>query len=122
MRLLSEFRAARGLGVDLSEGAARAARANVEALGLANRAEVRVGDGGAGLEGPFDLIVANPPYVRSGDIARLASEVRDHDPRLALDGGEDGLAAYRALAPLSPRCSRPKAGSFSRSAPARQAR
>ncbi len=97
--LLSEFPAARGIGVDLSEGAAKVARANVEALSLAERAEIRVGDWGAGLEGPFDLVVANPPYIRSGEIAELSREVRDHDPPLALDGGEDGLEAYRALAP-----------------------
>jgi len=97
--LLSEFPAARGVGVDMSERAARIARANVEALGLSRRAEIRVGDWGAGLDGPFDLIVANPPYIRSGEIAGLAREVRDHDPRLALDGGADGLDAYRALAP-----------------------
>jgi len=97
--LLSELSAARGLGVDLSEGAAAAARANVEALGFSDRAEVRVGDWAAGLAGPFDLVVANPPYVRSGDIAFLERETRVHDPRLALDGGADGLDAYRALAP-----------------------
>jgi release factor glutamine methyltransferase len=97
--LLSELPAARGIGVDVSESAAAVARANVEALGLTNRAEIRLGDWGAGLDGPFDLIVANPPYVRSGDIADLPREVRDHDPLLALDGGEDGLDAYRALLP-----------------------
>jgi len=97
--LLSELRAARGLGVDLSEGAAATARANVAALGFGDRAEVRVGDWATGIDGPFDLIVANPPYVRSDDIALLARETRDHDPRLALDGGADGLDAYRALAP-----------------------
>ena len=97
--LLSELPAARGLGVDLSEGAAAAARANVEALGFGDRAAVRVGDWAAGLAGPFDLVVANPPYVRSGDIAFLEREARVHDPRLALDGGADGLDAYRALAP-----------------------
>jgi release factor glutamine methyltransferase len=97
--LLSEFPAARGIGVDVSEGAANVARANVEALGLTNRAEIRLGDWGAGLDGPFDLIAANPPYVRSGEIADLPREVRDHDPRLALDGGKDGLDAYRALLP-----------------------
>ncbi len=97
--LLSEFPAARGLGIDLSEGAAAVARANVATLGLTNRAEIRVGDWGAGLDEPFDLIVANPPYIRSDEIAGLAPEVRDHDPRLALDGGADGLEAYRIIAP-----------------------
>jgi release factor glutamine methyltransferase len=97
--LLTELPAAHGLGVDLSPGAAAQARANLESLGLVARSEIRVGDWGDGLEGPFDLIVANPPYIPSGDIAGLAREVRDHDPRLALDGGADGLDAYRALAP-----------------------
>ncbi|MFZ1963182.1 MAG: peptide chain release factor N(5)-glutamine methyltransferase [Roseiarcus sp.] len=110
--LLSEFPAARGIGVDVSEGAANVARANVEALGLTNRAEIRLGDWGAGLDGPFDLIVANPPYVRSGAIATLPREVRDHDPRLALDGGEDGLDAYRALLPQIARLLAPEGWFF----------
>ncbi len=110
--LLSEFPAARGLGVDLSEGAAALARANVEALGQSSRAEIRVGDWAAGLEGPFDLIVSNPPYVRSGEIAGLAREVREYDPRLALDGGEDGLEAYRALLPQIARLLAPEEGWF----------
>ncbi len=110
--ILTELPAARGTGVDFSEGAARIARANVEALGLGNRAEIRVGDWGAGLHGPFDLIVANPPYVRSGEIASLAREVRDHDPRLALDGGEDGLEAYRAILPEIARLLAPSSGWF----------
>ncbi len=97
--LLSELPAARGLGVDLSEAAAAVARANVAALHLGDRAEIRIGDWATGVEGLFDLIVANPPYIASGDIAGLAREVRDHDPRFALDGGLDGLDAYRALAP-----------------------
>jgi release factor glutamine methyltransferase len=96
--LLTEFPNAIGLGVDRSETAARIARENFGALGF-SRAEVQVGDWGAGLAGPFDLIVSNPPYIPSAEIATLAREVRDHDPRLALDGGADGLDAYRALAP-----------------------
>ncbi|MGD0764421.1 MAG: peptide chain release factor N(5)-glutamine methyltransferase [Roseiarcus sp.] len=110
--LLSEFPAARGIGVDVSEGAANVARANVEALGLTNRAEIRLGDWGAGLDGPFDLIAANPPYVRSGEIADLPREVRDHDPRLALDGGKDGLDAYRALLPQIARLLAPEGRFF----------
>jgi release factor glutamine methyltransferase len=97
--LLSELPAARGVGVDLSPGAAAQARANLDSLGLAARVEIHVGDWAECLEGAFDLIVANPPYIPSGDIAGLAREVRDHDPRLALDGGADGLDAYRALTP-----------------------
>ena len=109
--LLSELSAAHGLGVDISQSAAAVARANVEALGFSDRAEVRVGDWAAGLAGPFDLAVANPPYVRSGDIAFLEREARVHDPRLALDGGADGLDAYRALAPQIARLLAP-AGQF----------
>ena len=110
--LLSEFRSAHGVGVDLSQAAARIASANVKALGLARRAEIMVGEWGAGLDGPFDLIVSNPPYIRSGDIAELATEVREYDPRLALDGGADGLAAYRALAPQIARLLAPEGWFF----------
>ena len=95
--LLCEWPAASGLGIDLSPAAAATARANLDALGLAARASVKVGRWGEGIEGPFDVIVSNPPYVRSGDIKGLAREVCAHDPLLALDGGEDGLDAYRAL-------------------------
>ncbi len=59
--------------------------------------------------GPFDLIVSNPPYIRSAEIADLATEVRDHDPHAALDGGTDGLDAYRALIPQAASCLRPEA-------------
>ncbi len=110
--LLSEFPAARGLGVDLSPGAAAQARANLESLGLVARVEIRVADWADGLGGEFDLIVANPPYIPSGDIAGLAREVRDHDPRLALDGGADGLDAYRALAPAIARLLAPQGRFF----------
>jgi release factor glutamine methyltransferase len=110
--LLSEFPQAIGLGVDLSEPASAVARANLQALGLAARATIRVGNWGDGLDGGFDLIVSNPPYVRSDQIAGLEREVRDHDPRLALDGGSDGLQAYRALAPQLARLLEPAEGRF----------
>lgn len=97
--LLGEWPRALGLGVDLSPAAAAVAQANLQALGLSGRARVRVGRWGEGLEGPFDVIVSNPPYIPTGEIAGLARDVRDHDPHLALDGGADGLDAYRALAP-----------------------
>jgi release factor glutamine methyltransferase len=99
--LLGEFGRARGVGVDVSQGAAEVARRNVEASGLAERAEIRVGDWTKDLVGPFDLIVSNPPYVASADLDRLPSEVRNFDPPLALDGGADGLDAYRAILPAS---------------------
>jgi len=95
--LLAEFPEARGVGVDISAGAASVALGNVETCGLAQRAEIRVGDWTQALERPFDLIVSNPPYIPTADLAWLPREVRDFDPRLALDGGFDGLAAYRQI-------------------------
>ena len=99
--LLTECPAALGLGVDASPAAVAIASRNVEACGLAARAEIRLGSWTQGVEGPFDLIVSNPPYIRSADIEALQREVRDFDPRLALDGGADGLDAYRAILPAS---------------------
>ncbi len=97
--LLSEFTHARAVGVDISAGAVDVARRNIEACGLAERAEIRLGDWTSGLEGPFDLIVSNPPYIPTADLAGLPREVRNFDPRLALDGGIDGLDAYRRIIP-----------------------
>jgi release factor glutamine methyltransferase len=98
LALLSELPNAWGIGVDRAVGAAARARANAATLGLGRRAVFLAADWGAALDGRFDLIVSNPPYIPSGDIASLAPEVR-RDPRPALDGGADGLGAYRALAP-----------------------
>ncbi|MEH6951643.1 peptide chain release factor N(5)-glutamine methyltransferase [Nitrobacter sp. NHB1] len=108
LALLSELREATGVGTDLSAAALDTAKANAQHLGLAPRADFMVSDYAWGLSDPFDLIVSNPPYIRSADIASLAPEVRDHDPHLALDGGRDGLDAYRRIATqaaglLSPR-------------------
>jgi release factor glutamine methyltransferase len=97
--LLAELPRARGLGIDRAEGALAVARANGRRLGLSARAEFRVGDWAEGLAGPFDIIVSNPPYVAAGDWAALPPEVRDFEPELALNGGRDGLGAYRALIP-----------------------
>ena len=99
--LLQSLPGSFGAGVDISRGACVIARENLAALGLAQRGLVIRGDWTRTLRGPFDVIVSNPPYVVRGEIARLAPEVRDHDPRLALDGGEDGLAAYREIIPAS---------------------
>ena len=99
--LLCECPAARGIGVDASPAAVALARSNVEALGLSGRAEIRPGSWTEGVEGLFDLIVSNPPYVRSGAIDGLDRAVRDFDPHLALDGGADGLDGYRAILPAS---------------------
>jgi release factor glutamine methyltransferase len=98
LALLSEYPRASGVGVDLAPGAAATARLNAAALGLHGRAAFVADDWGGALTGGFDAVVANPPYIATPALAGLMPEVRDHDPRLALDGGEDGLAAYRAIA------------------------
>jgi release factor glutamine methyltransferase len=103
LALLSELPNASGIGTDLSPDALDVARRNAATLGLGGRAQFLVSDFAAGLTGRFDLVVSNPPYVATSGIATLAREVRDHDPRLALDGGTDGLAAYRAIAADAPR-------------------
>ena len=90
---------ARGLGVDASADALVFAESNAAALGLSDRATFLHGDWGAGVDGPFDLVVSNPPYIRTGDIDGLEPEVAVHEPKLALDGGGDGLDAYRRLWP-----------------------
>lgn len=107
LALLSELPAARGVGVDIALGAAATARGNARALGLGDRASFLVGDWGEALKGPFDVVVANPPYIATPAIPELPREVRDYDPRRALDGGPDGLGAYRALAPDAARLLKP---------------
>jgi release factor glutamine methyltransferase len=100
LALLSELPAATGIGVDIDSGAIETASANAAALGLQTRAVFQVADWTAGLNERFDLIVSNPPYIPRAEIDALAPEVARHDPRGALDGGGDGLDAYRAIAPL----------------------
>ena len=107
LALLSELPNAVGTATDISAAALDVARANAECSGLAGRCTFIACDIAAGVPGPFDLIVSNPPYVVHGEIASLPPEVRDYDPALALDGGADGLDAYRAIAaqargPLAP--------------------
>jgi release factor glutamine methyltransferase len=100
LAILAERPNASGLGVELSEAALEVARENAAELGLADRATLTLGDWTNGLaDASFDLVVANPPYIPTDEIAALEPEVRDHEPRLALDGGPDGLDAYRQLAP-----------------------
>ena len=94
--LLTEFGAARGVGVDISADAANVAQSNLQVYGLSPRAEIRAGDWTIGLIGQFDLIVSNPPYIATADLAGLPREVRDFDPSLALDGGIDGLTPTNA--------------------------
>ena len=94
---LTEFPQAWGLGVDLSPKAAAVARLNADRLGLLPRAAIMAGQWTEALSGRFDLLLCNPPYIPAADITGLMPEVALHEPRLALDGGEDGLNAYRAL-------------------------
>jgi release factor glutamine methyltransferase len=98
LALLSELPNACGIGADRDARALATARVNAERLGLAARTVFVASDYGTALAGGLDLVVANPPYIRMQDIEGLAPEVRDFDPRGALDGGVDGLAAYRAIA------------------------
>lgn len=102
LALLAEFPQALGIGVDIAEDAVRTARRNAGALGLAERALFFVGDWAQALAGRFDAIVANPPYIATAVLADLPRAVALYDPRRALDGGADGIAAYRALAAAVP--------------------
>jgi release factor glutamine methyltransferase len=99
LALLHEIPDAFGVGTDLSLSALDTARGNAAALGLADRAAFVACSYATALSGPFDLIVSNPPYIPSAEIPKLSIEVRAHDPHLALDGGNDGYDAYRALMP-----------------------
>ena len=96
---LSEFPASFGFGIDRSEAALALARRNAARLGLGDRAAFLCGDWGAALAGRFDLVLSNPPYIPSLEIDGLMPEVACCEPRLALDGGPDGLVAYRCLIP-----------------------
>lgn len=97
LALLSRLPNAEGVGVDIAPDAVRMAEMNASTLGLDARVRFRLGDLLQGLGERFDVLVSNPPYIASGDIAGLEPEVRNHDPRLALDGGADGLAFYRRI-------------------------
>lgn len=108
LALLSELPRASGIGIDRSAGAVRVARGNAEALGLSDRCRFAVGDWASAIRpSSIDMAVCNPPYVRAGSIDHLQPEVAQHDPRNALDGGADGLAAYRELAPALAKVLRP---------------
>jgi release factor glutamine methyltransferase len=103
LALLSELPNAFGVGTDISVAALQTARGNAADLGFTARTAFVACDYASALSDTFDVIVSNPPYLRSAEIAGLATEVRDHDPRAALDGGADGLDAYRALIPQAAR-------------------
>jgi release factor glutamine methyltransferase len=96
--LLCEIGSAIGTGTDRSAAALEIACDNARRLGVGGRATFRVADWLNGIDEQFDLIVSNPPYIRREAIATLEKEVRDHDPLEALDGGPDGLQAYRSIA------------------------
>jgi release factor glutamine methyltransferase len=103
LTLLHEFPQASGVGIEVSPEALAIARQNAADLGVAPRATLLEGDWRRpgwtlDLGGPFDLVVSNPPYIEAGDIGGLMPEVARFEPALALDGGADGLAAYRAIA------------------------
>ncbi|HEV8016877.1 MAG TPA: peptide chain release factor N(5)-glutamine methyltransferase [Stellaceae bacterium] len=99
LALLSELPRAQGIGIDISAGAVALAERNARALGLAARTEFRRGGWDTRIDGQADVILANPPYILSSEIGRLPREVSAFDPAGALDGGPDGLSAYRSLGP-----------------------
>ena len=99
--LLAERPALTGIATDLSTEALAVAAANAEAHGVADRLTLVEADWLAGIDGSFDLIVSNPPYIAAAEIAGLEPEVREHDPALALTPGGDGLDAYRAIVPAA---------------------
>lgn len=97
LALLAEMPRAEGLGVDVSPAALAVARRNALRAGTGGRVRFAISSWWSHVNGVFDLVVSNPPYIPSRDIAALDADVRDHEPRLALDGGPDGLGAYRAI-------------------------
>jgi release factor glutamine methyltransferase len=119
LALLLELPNATGIGTDISSAALAVARRNAVDTNLAARARFAVCHYGAALRAPFDLVVCNPPYIASGEIAGLDPEVRDHDPLLALDGGTSGLDGYRAVIADAHRLLGPRVFWWSNSGPAR---
>jgi release factor glutamine methyltransferase len=107
LAVLSELPCADGTGVDLSQAAAAIARENARRLGLDARCRFVVGDWAAAIHSRFDLILSNPPYIPKGEIVALQREVARFEPRLALDGGPDGLDAYRRIGAELPRLLQP---------------
>lgn len=97
--LLSAFPAAEGLGVDINPEAVALTSRNLERLGFASRSRARLGDWFTGVDSRFDIIVSNPPYIRTVDRDTLPREVRDHEDARALFAGADGLDAYRRILP-----------------------
>ncbi len=102
LAVLSEFPTAFGVGVDWSAAAAALARRNAWDLGLDGRAAILCGYWATALQARFDLVLSNPPYIETAHIAGLMPEVACYEPALALDGGADGLQAYRSLVEALP--------------------
>lgn len=98
LSVINELPHATGVGSDIAAGAVETASLNAKCLGLADRVRFVRADWTDGIDGPFDMVLSNPPYIATAEIADLAPEVAMYDPSSALDGGGDGLAAYRALA------------------------
>jgi release factor glutamine methyltransferase len=96
---LQEYPESTGLGVDISADALKIARHNAEALGMLERTTFAEGCWADAVQGVFDIILSNPPYIATAEIEALAAEVREFDPLIALDGGVEGLEAYRQLVP-----------------------
>ncbi len=97
LTLMAELPNANGLGIDISPAALAVTKANANALGLAERCDLIEGDWSGAVTGSYDIVVSNPPYIPSADISVLEPEVSRYEPRMALDGGADGLTFYRRL-------------------------
>jgi release factor glutamine methyltransferase len=100
LTLLTELQSFTGTGIDISEGAIRVAKSNSEKLGLAKRTSFVVSNWDSSIKNKYDLIISNPPYIKSSDIEGLEPEVSTYEPKQALDGGNDGLMYYTQLAPI----------------------
>ena len=107
LTLLAERPLVRGVAVDKSPEALAIAQKNAQVLGLEERVTFHHGDWAQGIDGPFDIVISNPPYIPTAEIAALARDVKEYDPGAALDGGADGLEAYRVLIADAPRLLRP---------------
>lgn len=112
LTLLYHWKDARGLGIDLSADAVKTVQKNALHHGLQSRAEFMQGSWADNIDQTFDLVVSNPPYIESSVIPGLDEEVRNHDPILALDGGEDGLEAYKIIFSQLPRILKPDGTAF----------
>ncbi len=99
LALLSELKAAQGVGVDFCPKALKVSDLNAKRLQMESRVEFVQGNWGRDIAGAFDVIVSNPPYIEASEIKQLSKQVKDYDPLLALQGGEDGLACYREIMP-----------------------